>query len=112
MRVDWECPSEDELVMLRSVIASTTQHPGASHWVEKILRRFHSELHEPQLARDVDPAVRGPYGIAQIELKEAARPLAKKPFRMHPEREAALREFVDKYVDRGWIQPSRSEWAA
>ena len=31
---------------------------------------------------------------------------------MHPEREDALREFVNNYLERGWIRPSRSEWAA
>ena len=112
LQVDWENPSEDDLIALRSVIASTTQHAEAGPWVERILRRFHGELHEPQLAKDVDPLVRGPYGVVQIDLKESARPLARKPFRMHPEREDALKEFVDKYLERGWIRPSRSEWAA
>ena len=31
---------------------------------------------------------------------------------MPGDREEALLAFVDKYLDRGWIQPSQSEWAA
>ena len=80
--------------------------------VDEIERLFHAELHVPKLARDVDPEVRGPHGVARIELIDDARPCAKKPFRTLGEREAALRAIIDKYVDRGWIQPSRSEWAA
>ena len=59
----------------------------------------------------MDPEVRGPYGVAKIELKENARPLARKPFRLG-DREGPLREFITKFLERGWIQPSRSEWAA
>ena len=73
---------------------------------------FHDELHSPKLARDVDPAVRGPFGVAKIELKESGRPLARKPFRTLGLREAALKEIIDKYLARGWIRPSKSEWAA
>ena len=47
-----------------------------------------------------------------IELIDHARPSARKPFRMPEEKETALRAMVDKYLDRGWIRPSRSEWAA
>lgn len=93
------------------MIASTSQHAQSQPWVDRILRAYHSELHEPKLARDVDPTVRGPYGMAVIELKDTARPLARKPFRLG-ERDNALRQIVDKYLERGWIQPSRSEWAA
>ena len=88
------------------------QHPAADTWVQLIQRSYYSELHEPKLVRDVDPALRGPYGVAVIELKPSARPLARKPFRMLGIREEALRVFIDKYLERGWIQPSKSEWAA
>ena len=27
-------------------------------------------------------------------------------------RETALKEIIDKYLERGWIRPSKSEWAA
>ena len=80
--VDWEFPSENDIARIRSVIASTMQHPQADKWVQRIQRTYYSELHEPKLARDVDPMLRGPYGVAVIELKLSARPLARKPFRM------------------------------
>ena len=110
--VDWENPTDQDLGQLRSVIASTLQHPDAAAMVQRIQQLYTSELHEPKLAWQVDSSLRGPFGIAKIELKDSARPLARKPFRTLGEREDALRNIIDKYLDRGWIQPSRSEWAA
>ena len=84
--VDWECPCEEELAEVRGVIASATQHQDAATVVERVMALYHDQLHEPKLARDVDPAVRGPHGTAVIELIDGARPSARKPFRMPGER--------------------------
>ena len=62
------------------------------------------------MAKDVDPKVRGPYGVAVIHLKDDAQPKAMKPFRMMGEREAALKGIIDKFIKRGWNRPSQSEW--
>ena len=35
-----------------------------------------------------------------------------KAFRKLGEREVALREIISKYLQRGWIRPSKSEWAS
>ena len=110
--IDWEFPSVDDIAQLRSVIASTSQHADAAPLVERIQHYFHAQLHEPKLARDVNPSIRGPFGVAKIELKDTGRPLARKPFRTLGLREEALKVIIDKYLDRGWIQPSKSEWAA
>ena len=76
------------------------------------MKEFDSLLNRPQLARDVNPVVRGPFGVAKIELKDSARPLAYKPFRTLGEREVALKSIINKYLQRGRIRPSKSEWAA
>ena len=81
-QLDWECPTQEELVQLRGVIASATQHPHASTMVERIMAVYHEQLQEPKLAKDVDPELRGPHGIAMIELIDGARPSSRKPFRM------------------------------
>ena len=112
MDAEWDGLTDDDFSTLRSVIASAKQHPDASSLVDEIQQLFHSELHEPKLARDVDPLVRGPHGVAHIELHDGAVPCAKKPFRTLGEREAALQGIIDKYLARGWIVPSKSEWAS
>ena len=109
---DWESPTLQDMTQLRSVIASTLQHSAASPFIKRILTSYDAELNQPKLARDVDPRVRGPFGVAKIELKDSARPLARKPFRTLGERETAMKMFIDKYLQRGWIRPSKSEWAA
>ena len=81
---------------IRSVIASPVQHPEADDLIREIHERFDDELHHPKLARDVDPNLRGPYGVAQIVLKEDAKPCNKRPFRTLGEREEALKEIIDK----------------
>lgn len=109
---DWDAPTPQTVEALRSVIASGTQHPDAQPYCEELSRLFHTQLFEPQLARDVDPAIRGPFGVAHIELRPNAVPQARRPFRTLGEREAALREIIEKFKERGWIRPSLSEWAA
>ena len=111
MSVDWERTSHGDIVALRGVIASAAQHLKAEKYVKRILSMYHAQLHEPQLAKDVKPMVRGPYGAATINLIESARLSSRKPFRMPGERETALKTIVDKYLDRGWIRPSKNEWA-
>ena len=50
--------------------------------------------------------------MARIELKPGAKPCRKSPFRTLGEREEGLQALIDKYIERGWIVPSKSEWAA
>jgi hypothetical protein len=63
-------------------VESTDVHPEADHYIDKIKKLFPDVLFEEHLARDVDPTVRGPFGVARIELKDCAVPQKRKPFRM------------------------------
>ena len=84
--IDWECPTQSDLCMLRSVIASASQHPDAQRYADRIMKEFHHELHEPKLAKDVDPKIRGPFGQAKIKLQKSAKAMPLKPFRTLGER--------------------------
>ena len=99
-------------VELRSVIESTEEHPEAKPFIEKLNRDFNDVLHKVTLARDVEPELRGPHGGAVIELKEGAVPQLRKPFRMIGEKEEAFRALINKFLERGWIEPSNSEWGS
>ena len=59
-----------------------------------------------------DPPIRGPFGQAKIELIPGARPKRHRSFKMVGEREAALKEIIEEYVERGWLEPSFSEWGS
>ena len=97
---------------LFGVIASADPCSKAALLIEQLTKEYADVLSKPKLAKDVNPALRGPYGVAKIILKDGARPTRKSPFRMIGEREEAMRVFVDKYLARGWITPTKSEWAA
>ena len=64
------------------------------------------------LAKDVPVAVRGPFGMAKLELKDDAVPLKAKHFRLMGEKEVALKWLVNKYQEKQWIVPTNSEWGS
>ena len=97
---------------LYSVIESHEVHPEAEPYVKKLQKEFHDVLYELVLARDVDPKSRGPFGVAHIELKPDAVPQKRKPFRMLGEKEEALKTLIQKFLDRGWIEDTDSEWGS
>ena len=105
---------EDNLrtaVQLRVIQAS--QKPSeASAFIAKINAEYHDVLFNQFLAKDVDPALRGPYGVATIELSEGAAPHKRRPFRMQAERGEALRKVIESYLAKDWIEPSASDRSA
>ena len=97
---------------IRSVIEHSNQLSQSDIYIEKIKNEFNDVLQHPLYASDMDPLTRGPFGIAHIELKEGAKPLKKRFFRSNQERETALEQLITKMIANGWIEPSKSEWAA
>lgn len=47
-----------------------------------------------------------------ITLLPNAKPYRGRPYRLSPVELRALRKILDKYLERNWIRPSQSEWAA
>ena len=94
------------------VIESAQPHPKASELEMSLRKKFDSVLEHPVYAKDIDPLIRGPFGVARIELKEGAKPMHKKFFRCSGEREEALNKLIQKLIARGWIVPSKSEWTS
>ena len=98
---------------VNSVVDADHQAPGAELFVEKLQEEFHDVLFDQVYAKDVDPALRGPHGIAYIKLKEGAVPKKEVPFRMLGVREQALKAKIDKSLANGWIMPCPSSaWGA
>ena len=101
-----------ETCMVQSVIESTEEHPGAKPFIEKLEKMYQDVLHQVTLAKDVNPSLRGPFGVARIELQDGAVPQKRKPFRMLGEKEEAFKVLIKKFLERGWIEPSDSEWGS
>ena len=95
-----------------SVIESASPHPRSKILERDLRSKYEDVMEKPIYAKDIDPALRGPFGIARIELKEGAKPLHKKFFRCSGELEVALNTLIEKLISRGWIIPSRSEWTS
>ena len=100
-------------VGVNSVMDAEHQAPGAEPFVIRLQEEFHDVLFDQVFARDVDPCLRGPHGIAFIKLKEGATPKKEVPFRMLGVREEALKAKIEKSIANGWIKPCpATEWGA
>ena len=76
----------------------------------KLLAEFAKDVLSGKLQKD--PPVRGPFGMARIELMPGAAPRRQRSFKMVGEREEALKEILEDYIKRGWLEPSFSEWGS
>ena len=94
------------------VIECAGQNSKAVDYISRLKSEFSDVLEKPIYARDIDPRIRGPFGIAKIQLKEGAKPLHRKFFRCSGEREEALDNMIQKLISRGWVVESRSEWSS
>ena len=59
-----------------------------------------------------NPPVRGPFGEAKINIMPGATPKRQRSFKMVGEREAAFKEILEDYIEKGWLEPSFSEWGS
>ena len=59
-----------------------------------------------------DPPIRGPFGLAKIELVPRASPRRHRSFKMTGEREEALKQILEEYCAMGWLEPSFSDWGS
>ena len=101
-----------EVSEIFGVIESNEEHPGAGPFIQQVQHEYKDVLFETILAKDIDPELRGPYGVAHIELQPDAVPQKRKPFRMLGEKEEAFRKLIQKFLDRDWIEQSDSEWGS
>ena len=58
------------------------------------------------------PTVRGPYGEAKIRLKPDPRVYRHREFALRGERKEAMTKILREFIERGWLEPCRSEWAS
>ena len=101
-----------DCVQVSGVVESAGEHVDSKEYIARIKAEYPMVLSQPQNARDIPVELRGPYGIARIELRSDARPVKKKFFRLAGDREFAMEGHIDKLISRGWIEPAVSEWAA
>ena len=86
---------------ISSAIESASPHADNPALIAELKKRYVNVTEKPVYAKDVDPKLRGPFGVARIELKEGAKPMHRKFFRFSGERENALKSMISKFIDRG-----------
>jgi hypothetical protein len=113
-RILTDISERSEIQPLRSVIESAEPHPRAKVFEAQLRDKYVSVLEKPIFAREIDPEIRVPFGVAKIELKEGAKPMHKKFFRCSGEREEALNNMIQKLISWGWKKvsgPPRLLWS-
>ena len=59
-----------------------------------------------------NPPDRGRFGIARIKLKPNPKIYRHREYQFQGDRAQALRRLLAEFIERGWIEPSDSEWAS
>ena len=95
------------------VIETAEEDDTANQERDSLKNEFADVLeHKDVKVVDIPKEVRGPSGVARVELLPGATSKKERPFRMVGEREAALEELVQTFLARKWIAPCNSEWAS
>ena len=59
-----------------------------------------------------NPSDRGRLGTAQIKLKPNPRVYRHREYQLQGERAEVMKKLLKEFIERGWIEPSDSEWAS
>ena len=58
-----------------------------------------------------NPPDRGKYGMAKIKLKPNPKIYRHREYQLQGERAEAMKKILIEFIERGWTEPSDSEWA-
>ena len=97
---------------VRSVVEGDNADPRCQPIRVRLQEEFSKVFTFPDDIRTVNPSTRGKYGVASISLKSWAKPQRVTPYRAVGLRDAAFRELITKFSQRGMLEPSSSVWAA
>ena len=59
-----------------------------------------------------NPPDRGRFGTARIKLKPNPKIYRHRQYQLQGDRAEAMKKFLAEFIERGWIEPSDSEWAS
>ena len=59
-----------------------------------------------------NPPDRGRFGTARIKLKPNPRIYGHREYQLQGDRAEAMKKLLAEFIERGWIEPSDSEWAS
>ena len=59
-----------------------------------------------------NPPDRGGFGTARIKLKPSTKIYRHREYQLQGDRAEAMKKLLPEFIERGWIEPSNSEWAS
>ena len=111
-----ESNPEESYIAIWSVVTVPTaaaqearENPRVDALREGLLRDY------PRLFSGVakkNPPDRGRFGTARIKLKPNPKVYLHREYQLQGERAEAMKELLQEFVERRWIEPSDSEWAS
>ena len=107
---------EEAYTAVRSVVSIPKQaaeeaqeNPKVAELKERLINAY------PRLFGGVankNPPDRGRFGTARIKLKPNPKIYRHREYQLQGDRAEAMKKLLAEFIERGWIQPSDSEWAS
>ena len=101
---------------MRSVVSIPKQaaeeaqeNPKVAELKERLINAY------PRLFSGVankNPPDRGRFGTAKIKLKPNPKIYCHREYQLQGDRAEAMKKLLAEFIERGWIEPSDSEWAS
>ena len=85
------------------------ENPKVAKLKERLINAY------PQLFSGVankNPPDRGRFGTARIKLKPNPKIYRHREYRLQGDRAEAMKKLLAEFIERGWIEPSDSEWTS
>ena len=107
---------EEAYTAVRSVVSIPKQaaeeaqeNPKVAELKERLINAY------PRLFSGVankNPPDRGRFGTARIKLKPNPKIYRHQEYELQGDRAEAMKKLLGEFIERGWIEPSNSEWAS
>ena len=107
---------EEAYTAVRSVVSIPKQaaeeaqeNPKVAELKERLINAY------PRLFSGVankNPPDRGRFGTARIKLKPNPKIYRHREYQLQGDRAEAMKKLLAEFIERGWIEPSDSEWAS
>ena len=111
-----ESDPEEAYTAVRSVVSIPKQaaeeaqeNPKVAELKERLIKAY------PRLFIGVankNPPDRGRFGTAKIKLKPNPKIYPHREYQLQGDRAEAMKKLLAEFIERGWIEPSDSEWAS
>ena len=111
-----ESDPEEAYTAVRSVVSIPKQaaeeaqeNPRVAELKERLINAY------PRLFSGVankNPPDRGRFGTARIKLKPNPKIYRHREYQLQCDRAEAMKKLLAEFIERGWIEPSDSEWAS